>query len=203
MIATYGRLGRIILTLPLLLIVLYAALYLGSAVFVELGETAQRLRSLEDTRSGAWLLMLQDGKEHPWIGVGVYETKSENSYLKAFASYGVGMVALVLLLVGVSARLMWRLYRLRRWLDPPRRAEVDLVLAYNGMYFAASMLEGIVIARVAFHMTMMLIFSVIAVEVLKRETERIAWEGDVVDEVAAGEYGEESAAYLEVESGGR
>jgi hypothetical protein len=183
MVATYGRLGRVILSLPLLLVVLYVALYLGSSIFVEFGEAAGRLRSLQDTRSAGWLRMLQDGMEHPWIGVGVYETKSENSYLKAFASYGVGMVALALLLVGVSALLMWRLYRLRRWLSPERRAIVDLVLAFNTMYFAASMLEGIMIARVAFFLTTMLIFSVIGGDVLRRETERIAlgYEADEIE----------------------
>jgi hypothetical protein len=180
MLATYGRLGRTVLYLPVLVLILYGAFYLALALKVDL-VIAERIVSTQDTRTGVWIMMLEQGFENFWIGVGVYETKSENSYLKAFASYGIGMVLLIGLLVLVSARLMWRIFRLRRWLSSERKAVVDLVIAYNGMYFAASMLEGIMISRVSAHLVLMLVFASIATDILGRDREGFAPGGEAAE----------------------
>jgi O-antigen ligase len=106
--------------------------------------------------------------------VGVQETKSENTYLKALATYGIGMLFLTLVMVLVSARLMWRLFRLRRWLDPDRQALVDMIIAFNAMYFAASLFEGVMDARVSSYLVLMLILSAMVANLLRQEAESAA-----------------------------
>ena len=46
------------------------------------------------------------------------------------------------------------------------------------MYFAASLLEGIVIARVSAHLPYSLIFSAVATDLLKKESQEVALAGN-------------------------
>jgi hypothetical protein len=181
MAAVYRRLGRTVLLLPLVVVVLFAGLHLVSLMNLDVAGATERIGSTEDTRTAAWLAQWTNAMEHPFIGVGVYETESENSYLYAFSAYGLGMVILVLLLMAVSGGLMWQLLQLRRWARPGEQVLVDLVLAYNMMYFAGAMFDGWIMARVGTQLVLMLAFSAMASQLLRqlREATDLAdWEGD-------------------------
>lgn len=203
----YGRLGRTILVLPLLMLLGWIGIGIANMVGFDWG-TAERLTSLEDTRSSAWLNMLQSGMSSPIFGVGIEDAgDSENSYLYAFASYGLGMVAIILVLILASARICWRIFRLRPHLDPDRRALADLVLGYNAMYFSGAMLEGYLMARVSGSLVLILVFAAIGTALLEHgfepEAEEEAWEdeeeaawtsgGELLDPDVAEGYGAEPA----------
>ena len=155
-----------------------------------IGNKAQRLTSTEDTRTSAWFGLWENAWSSPLIGLGVAEAgDSENSYLYAFASYGLGMLALIAMLVIVSGGLMLRLFMLRGRLEADQRSMIDLVMAYNAMYFAGAVFEGYLIARVAAPLVLMLIFSGLASRMLAlvREDEMYAldaaWEDEELDEL--------------------
>lgn len=158
----YARIGRTILFLPLGLIGLYAGWTALGALGIDLA-AASRVTSLQDTRSEAWMQMIESSKENPFIGVGVEQAgSSENSYLYALASYGIGMVVLVVTLAGVSLAMCLRLFRLRWRLDPSRRAIIDVVLAYNAMYFIGGIVEGYMLARVSSNLVLLIVFAAMA-----------------------------------------
>src|SRR5438093_7691628 len=125
-----------------------------------LSDVAARLTSTDD--SGRWErldIMLRDGLAHPMFGTGIYDVRaSENSYLLAFAAFGLGMLLLVFLLLAVSA---WGCMALARASGRvlQYRAVVDLVIAFNVMYFVIALFEGIILARVREAVVFMLIFS--------------------------------------------
>ncbi len=158
----YGRLGRTVLFLPLGIMGLYLGYLLVGALGVDLA-VASRVTSLQDTRTEAWLEMIDAARDNPWVGVGVEGAgSSENSYLYALASYGIGMVLLVSTLALVSLVICLRLFRLRRHVDAGRRAMIDVVLAYNAMYFIGGLVEGYMLARVSANLVLLLIFASIA-----------------------------------------
>jgi hypothetical protein len=174
--ATYGRLGRTALYLPIVALVLWGGIELAALVGVDLA-TAQRLTSTEDTRSGAWLDMIDSAMKSPLIGVGVANAgDSENSYLYSFAAYGLGMIAIIALMMVASAVIGLRLFARRRRLDPQQRSIIDLVLAYNAMYFAGAFFEGYLIARVAAPLVLMITFSGIASRLLVMTRDEAAYE---------------------------
>jgi hypothetical protein len=158
----YARIGRTILFLPLGMLGLYAGWTALGALGVDLA-AASRVTSLQDTRSEAWLQMIDSARESPLIGVGVEQAgSSENSYLYAWASYGVGMVFLVVTLALVSVAMCLRLFRLRWRLDQSRRAMIDVVLAYNAMYFIGGLVEGYMLARVSSNLVLLIVFAAMA-----------------------------------------
>jgi len=161
-VVAYARVGRTILYLPLGLLGLYAGWTLLNTLGVDLA-AASRVTSLQDTRTERWLAMFEVGRSSPWLGVGVEQAGgSENSYLYAFASYGIGMVLLVLLLLLLSLSICLRLLRLRRFVDERRRPIIDIVLAYNAMYFIGGFVEGYILARVSFNLVLLLLFAAMA-----------------------------------------
>src|SRR5262249_42468376 len=114
-----------------------------------LGEAATRLASAHDSgRADALARMVAAGLAHPIFGDGISDAgASENSYLLAFAAFGVGMVVLVMLLVVVSIRECIRVWREAKK-GPGLRGVADVIVAFNIMYFTIAMFEGIIMARV-------------------------------------------------------
>ena len=154
----YARMGRTILILP----VIALAGAVGFKVFQSLGIDLgiERLASTANTRDEAWGKLFQAGLESPIIGVGVGSAgDTENSYLLAFASYGIGMVALVCLLALACMVQSLRLLK-RRWALPPSdRTLIDLIISIQLMYFAGAVFEGYILARVGAPLMFLLIFS--------------------------------------------
>lgn len=196
-VSAYGRLGRTVLLLPVFIVLGWAGVGIATMLGFDWG-TAERLTSLEDTRSAAWMNMIASGMSSPLIGVGIESAgDSENSYLYAFAAYGIGMVTLIIALIIVSVSTCWRLFVLRRVLDPDRRALVDLVLGYNVMYFSGAMLEGYLMSRVSGSLVLMLIFSAFGTHLLEHGLEFAEeHEGEYDD---AHEYEDDYAEFIDEE----
>ncbi|MHA7814425.1 MAG: O-antigen ligase family protein [Phycisphaerales bacterium] len=145
----YGRVGRAILVLPLIGLFAYLGLnFVTNVLNIDFG--ADRLTSTLNTRDRAWANLLQIGLDNPILGVGVDESEnSENSWLYAFASYGIGMLGIVILLtfVGFATGLRW--IRARFLLPAEYRPMMDMCISVIAMYFAGAVLEGYVLSRVA------------------------------------------------------
>lgn len=145
MFVLYARIGRAVVLLPVVALFGYLGLQLLEKL--ELTGTA-RLVSGGDTRTAAWGLLLTTALENPIIGVGFYSVEAnENSYLIAVAAYGVGMLALILILMAVWVAMGIRLWSLRGWLSTRQRRLTDLVIGYMAMYFAGAVFEWYIIAR--------------------------------------------------------
>lgn len=166
-VSVYGRFGRTILLLPAVFVVGLAGFWIANRLGIDLG-SADRLLSTQDTRSASWQNMIQSGMRNPAIGVGISRAgDSENSYLYAFAAYGVGMIALIAVLLGTSALICLKLFRQRRHVAPQHRPIIDLVLGYNAMYFAGGVLEGYMMARVAASLVFLVVFGSIASRIIE------------------------------------
>jgi hypothetical protein len=142
--------------------------YLLSGWFMDRGleDAAVRLASMHDSgRSDALARMIDTGIAHPLLGDGIYDAgASENSYILAFAAFGIGMVVLVVLLVGVSARECLRVARgAKRYRGLSGFG--DLIIAFNLMYFTIAMFEGIILARVREALVWMIVFSALSAAV--------------------------------------
>jgi len=144
----FSRAGRAILLLPivaLLGVVLFKLL--GQAE--GLGSGLDRLASTENTRSEAWQTLLATGRGAPMIGVGMEDIdRSENSWLYAFAAYGIGAAALSVL---ATALMVWEMLKLgakRFGAEVLAKPYIDFVLGFVMMYLAGAVFEGYMIARV-------------------------------------------------------
>lgn len=154
----YSRVGRTIMLLPILAVTLFGMLKLADAVGIRLG--TERLMTFTDTRSEGWARMLAAGLSSPLIGVGTENAEaSENSFLLGFASFGLGMLVLMLLLLAVSARQTLRLLALRRRIDRASIPLVDFCIGQQVVYFAGAIFEGFMHSRVGSHLLFMLVFS--------------------------------------------
>ncbi|VAX39539.1 hypothetical protein MNBD_PLANCTO03-439, partial [hydrothermal vent metagenome] len=123
-----------------------------------------RMASTANTRGEAWMTLLQQGLDNPILGTGMENAvRSENGYLFGFASFGLGMVLLILILMAVSGFLSLQLLTKRRLLPREYRSLADFLLAYQVVYFAGSVFEGYMMARVASNLSFFIIFSTMAV----------------------------------------
>lgn len=159
----YRRVGKVLLLAPvagvlgLIAFTVLRGLIQGEAPAVE------RITSLENTRAVVWQRMWIRAMERPILGWGVGDAGgSENSFLYAFASGGVGMAALVVALYAVTIWLVFKVWRARKTLAPRFRSLADLVIGVNGAYLAASVTEGIMITRVGPWLMIILVTSVVA-----------------------------------------
>ncbi len=155
----YTRLGRSILFMPVAVILAYFGFKMVLALTgVEIG--ADRLTTLQDTRSAAWYKLYSVGMENPLFGAGTTEAeRSENSWLYAFASYGIGMLGLTIVMTFVAMFEFLRAVRLRSWLSLEERRVLDVTLGVVAMYFAGAMLEGYMVSRVSASMPLFLFFA--------------------------------------------
>lgn len=181
----YARIGRAILLLPPAALAAYGVFRVVAAFAGS--DVVSRLVSTQDTRSTRWAQLIDTGLKNPLFGMGLDEAAaSENSLLLAFGAYGIGMVALVLVLMLVSAVQSVKLIRLRWRIDPTGRAFIDLILGFYAMYFVGSLLEGYVLARVAPALVCMLIFAAISTRLLSLyAAPSTAWDEAEQDEYAS------------------
>ncbi|MBL0928426.1 MAG: O-antigen ligase family protein [Phycisphaerales bacterium] len=160
-IVALTRLGRTVLLLPIAGLIGFAIMSVLDAFGVQFDIAG--LTSRGDNRTAAWGRLFQQILEHPLFGVGGTEETlaSENSYLYAMASYGLGAGLALLALLLVTIRLASRLVALRRRVAPRHKAIIDLVLAGNLMYFSGALFEGYMIARIAAPLSFILVFAAV------------------------------------------
>lgn len=155
-VSLYSRVGRLILLVPLLGILLYVGMKVAGNIGIELA--TERFSSTENTRQIVWANMLQAGLSNPVTGVGIDETGgSENGYLYGFASYGLGMLTLLIVMTAVSGITALRLFMMRGSVSKDWQSVIDLMLAYIALYYAGGLLEGYFISRVSTNLFLMLI----------------------------------------------
>ena len=148
----YRRLGKVVLLAPIGAISVVGAIWVMDKLF-GLNFAFDRVTSLDDTRTAAWWILIDEGMSSPLIGIGTGAhtsggtSFSENSYLYGFASFGIGMLALLLTFLFAS---MFYCLKLLRWsMDFPHwRPCVDFSLAIYVVYFALSPLDGGMLSRV-------------------------------------------------------
>ena len=141
----HHRLGRMVLLLPFGVLALYGAYRLILTTGLTFG--FERVISLENTRAIAWQHLLQEAFENPLMGnFGEEITKSENSYLWGFASFGFVFFALCIVMLMGSIAHCLALLRVGRWY-PSSRKYADLGIAFYMMYFAGAMFEGYIVLR--------------------------------------------------------
>ncbi|MCZ6835472.1 MAG: O-antigen ligase family protein [Planctomycetota bacterium] len=182
----YRRMGRTVLLLPIVAGVLYLAFFLAGQLDLDLG--FQRVVSFEDTRTGRWIQLWNEGMEAPLIGLGRYDIAgTENSYLMAVAAFGLPMLALILLLMAVS---LWHCFKL--WRSRPYAGSlacyIDLTLGFNVMYFIGAMLEGHILARIAPMLIFFLCFSGASAKLLQQIEEWKSTQPDEFEEFTGGDH---------------
>lgn len=155
----YTRMGKSILFMPFAAIIAYVGFKLVLSVTgLDIG--ASRLTTLEDTRSAAWFRLWAVGTENPLFGAGMAELdRSENSWLYAFASYGIGAFFLTILMSIAAGFECLRAVRLRLWLTLEERRVLDLTLGVVAMYFAGAVLEGYMVSRVSASLPIYMVFA--------------------------------------------
>lgn len=161
----YSRVGRAIFVLPLVGVFIVLGVNLVQSLGLNIG--ADRLISTEDTRSMAWLALLQTALENPLTGVGTrFAGASENSYLLAFAAFGLGAFLLTLVLLVVGVIFCIRLVRARFVVAPHFARLTDLTIGFFIMFFVGAMLEGYLVSRVSMMIPMFLAFSAMGARIL-------------------------------------
>lgn len=162
----YSRAGRAILLLPI------AGLfgYIGLKLMVDvLGISLigiERMTSTADTRSSAWMKLINTAMQNPAIGVGVDDAeKSENSWLYGFASYGLGMFVLLLILTIAGTVEIIKSMTARFRVAPRHRSSLDFMVGILLMYFAGGVFEGYMISRVSPTICVFLLFAMANVNV--------------------------------------
>ncbi len=145
----YTKVGRAIFVLPVAGIVSYVGLkFVINTLGFDVG--LDRLTSTENTRDYAWWKLYTTGMDNFFVGAGVDGSeKSENSWLYAFASYGIGMLTLAIFFAVFAFWECVRLIRTRFWLPTRLRPYSDLVVGFTAMFLAGAVLEGYMIARVS------------------------------------------------------
>jgi hypothetical protein len=162
----YSRLGKAILLLPVAAFLTWILFLLSEAL--QIGSMLDRFTSGSDTRSGVWSTLWATAMESPLIGSGAEGQYSENSYLAGFAAYGAGMFVILIAYLVTSIFVCARLWAGRRLLPPSERALVDIVIAFNAMYFVGGMFEGYMLGRSSTAQVMMLMICGITVYVRER-----------------------------------
>lgn len=166
----YTRMGKTILFAPVVLIVAYFGVKaVLNVTGLEIG--VDRLASTKDTRSDAWITLIQTGMDSPIFGVGTDEAeRSENSWLYAFATYGIGLLALTMLIAAAAFIEALRSVRFRWYLAPDDRRLLDLCLGIVAMYFAGAVLEGYMVSRVTAPTCFFVVFACLAAGLTRKAT---------------------------------
>ncbi len=163
----YSRAGRAILLLPLVGILGYISLkIMVDVVGIDLG--FERMASTENTRTDAWLMLIETAKESPLFGVGMGEMdRSENSWLYGYASYGIGMLILLLLMTFVSMVEIAKSIKYRFTMPHEYRPYLDVLIGIMLMYYAGAVLEGYMISRVSVTICVFMVASVANINIRK------------------------------------
>lgn len=180
----YSRIGRFILLGPIIVAVLFGVYEAALAAGILSKDAVERLGSSQNTRAVSWAYLAEDALANPIFGSGFKETRAnENSFLLAFAAYGVFCGVLVLVFLFVSIGQMVKLYRHRRFLPPKRRQIVDLILGFNAAYFAGAVFEWHIVSRLEGNIAYMLIFSVMSTQLMRKVDAEVSTQELYADEL--------------------
>ena len=128
------------------------------------------MTSTSDTRSAVWMALLDNALQNPVFGAGARGAgAAENSFLLATASFGFGSLFTLLLLVAGVIVQSCRLLFVRGRMDPASRRVGDLLIGFFAAYFAGSMFEGYIIARISVMLPLFMIFAAITTRLLEFE----------------------------------
>ncbi len=156
----YSRAGRAMILLPAFGLMLVVMFEIASALDIRL--VSRNLLEMNDSRSEAWHLMIEGIRDNPWIGVGPVDNRgSENSFLLAWSLYGIGALAILIAMVIAGVALAIRWVRARPSIHPGARPLLDLCIGNIATFFAGSIVEGYLTARVGFSSLTILIFCAI------------------------------------------
>lgn len=173
-----NRLGRAILFVPIVAVFTLALFELVSG---SIDMDLQRFGSTDNTRREVWAFLFDIGMRNPMFGAGPEDvTQSENSFLLAFAAYGVGMLVLSWLLVGACFFHGLRVWRAQRHLGSWAPL-ADVVLAFYPMYVAGSIVEGYMMARVSASLVFLIMFAALGDMCIRIAEENLA-RGDGYDD---------------------
>lgn len=176
----YARLGRAVFFAPVAGGVGYALLTLAQNMGVEFG--FERLTSSEDTRSEKWNILWERGLSSPVVGVGLEDAGgSENGFLYGFASFGLGVPVIMLIIMFATMIVCLRLIKAR--FDTPNpigKRIIDLTIAFFAMYWAGNMFEGFGVARISPQLTYFLVFSCFASCAIALSREEHAWAAEAL-----------------------
>lgn len=176
-----NRIGRAALFVPIVAAFVYVIFDLVSG---SISMDLQRFGSTDNTRREVWAFLLQVGMDNPMFGAGPEDvTQSENSFLLAFAAYGIGMLVLSALLVLVCVYHGVRVWRAQRHLGSWAPI-ADVVLAFYPMYLAGAIVEGYMMARVSASLVFLIMFAALGDLCIRIADENIA---NGYDESAASE----------------
>jgi hypothetical protein len=154
----YRRSSRVALMLPVIAGLAIALSLLANALQIQ--NNLDRIVSTTNTRSSSTQALLMHIQDSPVIGIGWTNLEAtENSYLAAWAAYGISMFLLVALFLVLSVALMFRLFVKRHELGVTDSALVDVVIAYHAIYFVGANAEGFIFGRSTPSQTMMGIFA--------------------------------------------
>jgi hypothetical protein len=169
----FSRLGRAVLLMPVVAVFFFVAMQFFGAGVSEASTVIDRFGSSEDTRTFAWLRMIDAARESPLIGVGLAGAgASENSWLYGFAAYGAGMLLLSLVLTVFGIAQVTKAIR-RRWgLPVEQQSALDLSAGLVVAYFGGAMFEGFFAARVSPNLVFVMIFSGVLARFLQLEEQR-------------------------------
>ncbi len=188
------RMGRAVLMLPIVAAFFAIAMKVLGSGFSESTTTLERLSSGEDTRTAAWARMLHQALENPLLGAGISNAgSSENAWLFGFASYGIGMLGLSLLLTLVAGMQLLKAFKSRWGLPKEQQTVIDLSAGLVLAFFAGAVFEGFFSARISPNLVFVMIFSGVLARLLQlseqRLDDRVAY-ADAYDEF--GDYGEDA-----------
>lgn len=164
----YTRMGSTILFAPFVVAGVAGLIQVMESMGIRLG--LDRLASTSDTRSAVWMALLDNALQNPVFGAGAKGAgAAENSFLLATASFGFGsLITLLLLVAGVIVQ-SGRLLFVRGRMDPASRRVGDLQIGFFAAYFAGSMFEGYIIARISVMLPLFMIFAAITTRLLEFE----------------------------------
>lgn len=155
-VALLPRLGRLAILAPVGGGVLIVLISLAQRLNIEL--RTSRLTSLQDTRSQNWMMMIRQFYESPLLGVGT-KGLAENSYLAAGATFGIGMVMLMIIFLIACGVMIWRAWSQRSTDGPDREAAAVLVVAGTLAYLAGAMFEAYLFARTTYMLVFIVFFA--------------------------------------------
>jgi len=177
----YRRIGRTALLGPFAVAAVFGALSLFEYLGFEFAFA--RVFTIDDTRSVAWASLLHDGLNNPVFGVGTGAHSltgtqySENSYLYGFASFGISMLLLLLFFLASSIRHCVQLF-FAAWSHPKWAPIIDIVIAYNVIYFALSPIDGGMLSRADQGLVTMLLISGLSGRLMHDLREGVLDEGE-------------------------
>lgn len=169
----YSRIGRAVIFAPVIAVFGYGLLVLATDMGVKFG--FERLVSTDDTRSVAWMTLLNTGLSSPMFGVGTtYAGASENSFLFGFAAYGVGVVFLLFIAMVVTMVVCVKLLAARSSMPPRERSMVELLVGFFTIYWLGAQMEGYAVARTSTQLVVLLAFACMATCLLRKVKEDAA-----------------------------